>query len=365
MARRRRGVRDSGSGGEPAFDGMETAACGDELILVMGRTEAGFPYGPTLTEVRRASERAARGAGWARAKHILRELLEAQGTTVRDVGWVNRIGDGLSREIFGAEVELADGSVEQYVVALPRRDADPGLDDRTRRELRLLARLRQRAFPFRIPEMLGAMRDGDRLALVRRYARGVELDLRADRQPSVRPWEIVGEVAAAIHGVPGAEVEDVAIGFSTRRAHALDAIAVLSDLAPVEMQRAHEWAREHLPSEEPATLVHGDLLGQNILLAVDDPNHVIDWEYALRGDPAYDLAIVTRGARRPFQIAGGLTLLLDAYRAHGGREVTADDVHLHELCLIGAAYREALADRCAQLLAFELDRMRSLLRRLC
>jgi thiamine kinase-like enzyme len=28
---------------------------------------------------------------------------------------------------------------------------------------------------------------------------------------------------------------------------------------------------------------------------------VIDWEYAIRGHPAYDLAIVTRGTRRPFQ----------------------------------------------------------------
>ena len=75
---------------------------------------------------------------------------------------------------------------------------------------------------------------------------------------------------------------------------------------------------EHVPPDEPSVLLHGDLLGQNILLAVDGPHHVIDWEYATRGDPAYDLAIVTRGVKQPFQIAGGLDRLRDAYRAQSG-----------------------------------------------
>jgi len=56
------------------------------------------------------------------------------------------------------------------------------------------------------------------------------------------------------------------------------------------------------PPDDPSVLLHGDLLGQ-ILLAMDGPHHVINWEYATRGDPAYDLAIVTRGVEQPFQIA--------------------------------------------------------------
>jgi thiamine kinase-like enzyme len=71
-------------------------------------------------------------------------------------------------------------------------------------------------------------------------------------------------------------------------------------------------------------LLHGDLLGQNILLAVDGPHHVIDWEYARRGDPAYDLAIVTRGIKQPFHIDRGLDRLRDAYRAHGGHDILDD-----------------------------------------
>jgi hypothetical protein len=42
-----------------------------------------------------------------------------------------------------------------------------------------------------------------------------------------------------------------------------------------------------------------------------------------RSGPAYDLAIVTRGVRQPFQIGGGLGRLLDAYAAAGGASVSA------------------------------------------
>jgi len=338
--------------------------CGDDLIYVIDRTAAGFAYGPTLTQMRRSAEYDARGAGWARAKYVLRELIGREVGAIREIGWVKKIGDGLSRDIFAAEIELVDGRCDTYVVALPRHDADPALDRRTTRELQLMARLRERTFPFRLPDMIGAFPDGDRLALVRRFARGIELDLRAGKQPSVRPWQVVGEIAAAIHAVPGSAVNDVIPGTPTRRGHGLEAIAALEDLTPIEMRDAHAWAIAHLPPDKPSTLLHGDLLGQNILLAIDGPHHVIDWEYARWGDPAYDLAIVTRGVKQPFQVANGLQQLLDAYRACGGTEVTASEVQLYELCMIAGWYRDALSGRGAHPPAHELDRMRSLLRRL-
>jgi hypothetical protein len=49
----------------------------------------------------------------------------------------------------------------------------------------------------------------------------------------------------------------------------------------------------------------------------------------------------SRAARQPFQIAGGLDRLLDAYRAHSGLEVATNQVHLHELCLIAGWHRTA------------------------
>jgi hypothetical protein len=98
--------------------------------------------------MRRYSDRDAHGAGWARAKHILRELIGRELGTVRDIGRVVKIGDGLSRDIFAAEVELATGACDSYIVALPRRDAPRDLSERTTRELRLLARLRAYSSPF-------------------------------------------------------------------------------------------------------------------------------------------------------------------------------------------------------------------------
>lgn len=119
-----------------------------------------------------------------------------------------------------------------------------------------------------------------------------------------------------------------------------------------------------LPPDHPGVLLHGDLLGQNILLAPGDPPTVIDWEYARCGDPAYDLAIVTRGGWRPFRIADGLARLLDAYRHHGGLDARAEHVHIHELAMIAGWYRTALAEHAELAAAQELDRMRGLLRRL-
>ncbi|MDQ3033423.1 MAG: aminoglycoside phosphotransferase family protein [Myxococcota bacterium] len=359
--RRRRHDQD-----EPSFDTLEFEHVGGELIFVVDRTEWGFPYGPTRARIRRGTELEMQSAGWARAKRALRETLEREDIAVSDIGRVTKIRDGLSREVYAASVEHVDGTEQAYAVLLPTRDADADteLEQRTLREVRLVADLRRRRLPFRVPAILGGVREGRHTVLIRHFVRGVPLDLRAGRQPSVQPWAIVGEIAAAVHAIPGGEVEDITPGFATRREHALDQLAVLDGLAPAEMRAALAWARDHLPPDEPATLVHGDLLGQNILLSLDGPHHVIDWEYALRGDPAYDLAIVTRGAKRPFQIAGGLARLLDAYEAHGGRRVAPEQVRIHEIGPIALAYREAVAGRSGQTPAFELDRMRSLVRRL-
>lgn len=314
---------------------------------------------------RRDGDRAPRVPRWRVAQHVLRELLELEVGAVHEVGRVVHLGEGLSRDLYGAEVELVDGRADKYVVALPRSDADHGLAGRTRRELRLLARLRGRPFPFDLPEMVGALSDGGPPALVRRFVRAIELDLRAGRQPSVEPWTIVGEIAAAIHAVPGAELEDLLPGAATRRAHAVEALAALDGVAP-ELRDARAWAEAHLPPDEPSCLLHGDLLGHNILLTLVGPPCVIDWEYARRGDPAYDLAIVTRGVRQPFQVADGLDRLLDAYHAQGGATVTANHVHLHELCVLAARHRSGHgpAAHDAPPARAALDGLRALLRRL-
>jgi aminoglycoside phosphotransferase (APT) family kinase protein len=152
-------------------------------------------------------------------------------------------------------------------------------------------------------------------------------------------------VAASIHSVNLNTIESVVEGFATRRDHAEACLAVFEGLAmddPV-LKDARAWTSEHLPPPSPAVLIHGDLLGQNILLSLEDePVGVIDWEFATAGDPAYDLAIVTRGTRRPFQLVDGFERLVAAYAEAGGVEISASDVSFHEVCLAVGWYRDSL-----------------------
>lgn len=134
-------------------------------------------------------------------------------------------------------------------------------------------------------------------------------------------------------------------GFPIRRAHALAELEQLEELP--EFFDTHNWALEHLPPDEPSVLIHGDLLGQNtdtsnVPSAVDEGLAVIDWEYAMLGDPAYDLAIVTRASKKPFAIDRGLERLLDAYATFGQRRIAAHEVHFYELCLLARWYRDSL-----------------------
>jgi aminoglycoside phosphotransferase (APT) family kinase protein len=60
---------------------------------------------------------------------------------------------------------------------------------------------------------------------------------------------------------------------------------------------------------------------------------VVDWEAARIGDPAYDLAIVTAGVRRPLGITDGLQRLVDLYNETTLQKIEPDAVIVHELLL--------------------------------
>lgn len=309
--------------------------------------------------------------GWVRARAALEAACAARfgPKTKVEIGRVVRIGDGLTCDAFAAAVDLggvhADAS-DAYVVTLPRGGHDPARDQRIRRAHDLLARLQAVPLPFLVPAPLAVVDLDGQAVLVQRFIRGVELDLRAGRQGTVGPWNNVGEIAAALHAVDAGGFADLVPGPPTRRAAALAALATAFDgLDRPEARAARAWAAAHLPPDEPSVLVHGDLLGPNILLTLRDDIAlaVIDWEYAELGDPAADLAIVTRGQRQPFQTAGGLDLLLDAYRAHGGRaDVSRAHVRLFELCLLAGWYRASLAGDGVQP-ADALARLRAHVRR--
>ncbi|MGI8917483.1 MAG: phosphotransferase family protein [Pyrinomonadaceae bacterium] len=65
-----------------------------------------------------------------------------------------------------------------------------------------------------------------------------------------------------------------------------------------EMETIIRWLEQHLPPEsgrDAATIVHNDFKLDNLMLALDDPAHVIavlDWEMTTVGDPLIDLGLV-------------------------------------------------------------------------
>ncbi len=316
--------------------------------------------------------RESRGAGWTRAREILEGLfrsLAPRGARV-EVGYVKRVGDGVSREVYGAPVGISpdpDRWSDAYAILLPRSDSDESpdeIDRRTRWEAELLSRLPSFRLPFRTCRAAGVVPESGRSVLVRTFLNGIPLDLRSGQQGQVEPWVEVARVAAAIHAVPGERLGGGTPGHPTLRAHALDELKALDGLPGPDFDEARSWAAAHLPPEAPSSLVHGDLLGQNIILGVGEPNGVIDWEYSRRGDHAFDLAIVTRCKGSPFKLADGMTRLLRAYRDAGGAEVTEAHVRLYELCLAANWHRGALrGDRYADPPEQSLGRFRNVLKR--
>jgi aminoglycoside phosphotransferase (APT) family kinase protein len=283
----------------------------------------------------------------AEAAEALRRALQERygpGAGAR-VAYLGFLGEGLSYRVYEAECALParDGGEQTLVVRVPRPDAEPDLSELAEREDALLRHLVTLGLPLRLPEVLASVATGAGLAMVQRFVRGAPLDTAGERTRGLRPWEIIARVAAVIHGVATAPLAASLKRHGTRRAHALHALLDLDDLGLSEARVARSWAEDHLPPDEPASLLHADLLGQNLRVDPhgESPLGVIDWQYAEVGDPAFDMAIVTRGVREPFDREGGMALLLQAYAERGGRALRPCEVQLHELCLLAGWLQDA------------------------
>ena len=203
------------------------------------------------------------------------------------------------------------------------------------REARLLRHLDGLTLPFRVPEPVAEIPLEAGVAVVQHLVAGMPLD-----RPAVRDKRCAytARVASACHALPPDPLEGH--GHPTRRAHAERAIEIFDGEHAAPFTDARAWALDHLPADTPGRLLHGDLLGHNLHLdPFEDSLGVIDWTEAQQGDPAYDLAIVTRGVKRPFGKADGLASLLRAYNEHAVDVVTKSEVHLHELCLLTKLYQ--------------------------
>lgn len=289
----------------------------------------------------------AHGRGWARARdvlHLLLGLQSAEGNRF-SCGRVKQVNEGLNSETYGAYAKLTPDPAKlsgPYVVSLLRHDGDPGVGARKLKELEVLRMLSSLQLPFAIPTPLGAVWEAGQFAFVYEFLEGWPVELRTTHTQIERPWEVVAEIASAVHRLKPAAWPEALPKCATRREYALERLGIFDEWKPEELSKAREWLHAHLPPEDPAVLTHGDLLGQNILRPLEGPPMVIDWEYARLGDPAMDLAFVTRGVAKPFKKGSGLRSFVDAYVAAGGVPLTTTDVHFYELCMAIKWYKESL-----------------------
>jgi aminoglycoside phosphotransferase (APT) family kinase protein len=159
-------------------------------------------------------------------------------------------------------------------------------------------------------------------------------------------------VAARVHALPPAAFPHVPASVDSL-AHVHEELAEVSALAftgwPIAVT-ARDWIVAHA-ERRPAVVLHGDLLPQNIVWDFHENGRVgvIDWECARIGDAAYDLAIVTRGARQPQKEMGGRERLLARYNEMAAAPLTLRAVQIHEVLLhlrwLGQAAEEEAAGK--------------------
>ena len=308
------------------------------------------------------------GAGWAVARSALNFILQCihgEKTKYR-IDWVTKVGQGLSKEVYRADVSFDCKEEKHKIFAISQLSYDADLDASSRviREQFILAAIGKKTANFSIPEPVGMIWYNGRLISATTFVAGIPLELRASSSQVEHPWEIVARVAAEIHGLPTRDLPKSLDRYSTRQEQAVTEINNFRKFRVPEIQDAVQWISENLPPKQESVLVHADLLGQNILLTLSEGLFVIDWEYAFLGDPAYDLAIVTRGARKPFQVSGGLETLIDSYLSSGGQEISKKHVHVYELLLCLGWYEQSLdRSKGGQGPDYYLDFLRRLLTR--
>lgn len=208
------------------------------------------------------------------------------------------------------------------------------------REAQTLQMLAQHTLPFAVPRFIAFVGDGRENAdgFIETAVPGVPLTwFQKAKGKGLSAMEVVARMAAGVHRLPPGAFQHLPAHADARR-HVLDRLERL-DAAWLsedpDASQAARWIREHLPVDRPAVLLHGDLLPQNIHWEIlDERLGLLDWEYAAIGDPAYDLAIVSHGHRRPLKESGGLRRLVEIYRQAGGAAIVRADVVIHELLLV-------------------------------
>jgi aminoglycoside phosphotransferase (APT) family kinase protein len=285
------------------------------------------------------------GMNWSQLRSLIESNLRQQPgfqKNFRLEGRIETLGEGLFHKNY-----LFEAGDQDLVLRLAK--VEPGLQSRkeavsaVRRESKTLQTLQSLEFPFAVPELICLVTDdsGETVGLIESAVAGVPLKTLLHRFETESQMKTIAQVASAVHGLPKSKFSHLA-RHSDSRTHALEKLNVLPGSLFeqfAEAALARVWIMRNLPEGRTSTVLHGDLLPQNLLLDFgDDPGDgseiaVVDWESAQIGDAAYDLAVVTRGVRRPFGLKNGLQRLVSLYNEEAEQKISPAAVVVHELVL--------------------------------
>jgi aminoglycoside phosphotransferase (APT) family kinase protein len=281
------------------------------------------------------------GTNWSGLRSLIESSLRRQPGFQKNFRLDERIqtlGEGLFHKNY-----VFQAGDQELVLRLVK--VESGLQSRTeavaavRRESKTLQTLQSLEFPFAVPKLICLVTDdsGEIVGLIESAVAGMPLNGFLHRFETESQMETIAQVASAVHSLPKSKFPHL-VSRSDSRTHVLEELNGLPGSLFEqfgEAALARQWIMRNLLEGRTSTVLHGDLLPQNLLLSIeDDPEiAVVDWECAQIGDAAYDLAIVTRGFRRPFGIKNGLPRLVSLYNEEAEQKISPSAVVVHELLL--------------------------------
>ena len=252
-----------------------------------------------------------------------------------------RVAGGSSRETwsFTACRAMGRGKATGPARYILRRDPPGAPASGVRLEAGLLAAAAKAGVP--VPGLVAAGSADDGLGaafVVVEFVEGETIPRRILRDEALAGARAVlaaqcGEILAAIHDIPPAEVPGLAGGDQ------LEALRGLLDHLG-QPHPAFELGLRKLASTRPPrtdeTVVHGDFRNGNLIVGAEGVQAVLDWELAHLGDPMEDLGWLCVRAWRfgsPLPVGGfgGVDDLVAAYERASGRHVDPDVLHWWEL----------------------------------